>query len=1813
MAANPEQLRKMAEAAQQAAAKAAEAARAAQGSEAKNQQSSEASTKKEAPKGSPRRERHDLQTMQKKQESFVAKAVGNLPISDEVYHQVKDYATSQPPELQEANTIGRHLAKQVKEASKNPQEAVEIIMHIGSAYGSSGSEREYYAGLIRDIQAQHHMEADQLLEAARTLGRSTQLSESVVNRHSSAFINELAQDNHDLVKALAKGMAEKAMMEAAAVHEAKEKEKKRRQEEEDAAAEAEEQKPDAQLEESQVYVGVGEPEVIVEQTEVAGEPKAAEIPIEGVVFEGTGKPEAVDVHITDDLQEAGATSSVREKYHEATDLKDPEKVSEALGLVHEGLRPDVEELQAFDRVLEDAANKVIEKKESRDVALDLTQELQQEETNIAELGQKYAVVAEQAADDAQLEALQPYLAVSVLKKLDPSVAGHIDNLFKAARGSGEMNLNDYREAYKALNQLPKEAQRAVLDYYGELLKPQMHEPELINEYLNEVYKEKPNIDRLKELLARIDNQVPEGIPGRVLEALEHEANKKITGVYEPEMSFAPPTSGAKPEGGGGPKKYKSVTEAQEDLDAYTKGAHLFADDEARRRKLGDIAERIVGSKYDTDNPTPEIKKLIKDLKEQQGILEQTYQAQRQEELIRRGDVPVENFSEASRKYQDAYQEILKLLYEIDPKTGQLVVEVVEKIDPKTKKPILDPNTGKTRMVSRFKSKIMDPYAREYVEKALGSVSQFEFGNTISTLRQRQRFLEGHIKSRKKVPPVPKFKGNDEFLINNVIDRLQEMRDLFPMAVEPRFEARKKMLELGNEIVHIADTRKKETINGEDVDTTRVIGEKPGKIISTALHAATSDEIRQRIGYLQEIAADLQKNGEPEQAYLINEIIPRLQRQAELLRYAPRAGEAVDYHFRQVGLAVEDIAALNRLDNVDQILEDLQAGNLQDNFNTLWDTLLRAQNVVFSSADRTANLPFEQSYSALIEDPVNKQIVSTVQRFQVAISKILESDDFLAKKLQVTVELPTKNGLWKEEKVGLGKAFELLYQKMIADREMREYTHNVHYIIITRGSLEDIAKYASKLRVGTVEMALFGRNEKMVQEAARLYEMELQKQLGDENWSIKARLFAQLPEYMGNSEIDELIKAQLKHRFGEGVEDWQLNKAMAVGRGVLMGVTSSGLDWLAQADPPRGRLGYVGYVADSILGAYNYMRHHVFKWWGQVTVTYDEHGKEQLSAGHPWARLFFISMKDPDRLTSVIPLDKIYDALQHHPSRFFSKEWKKTVWGVLKKEMTWSQFNKRMDTIVEGWDPNHYVDKMFTHARDTRTNLRQTEDAIDTPFIQIANMFKIGGVIYRKGWRYNGAFLHHFTSSDGKTGEQLLGGGGILDWRKVDLDKTWEKIKQVGYGGLHWFVEQIETAGVDQIGKGKTLLKIAVEEPNGKKEYVHRLKVEVMKLIWTRNPIKFIRLDPTAPKTGEGKEAANSIRMKALAYLRQKYTNNIGLFSKADLSGVTKDVDRLERDAAIITTFLVEKNKWAINKLSPAEKNELKSMLGSLTPEDREFGFRKKGESLPHRLDEAMAYWRAVQRVVLMEKDDVSGKSWLDFFADQKLPWGMGTEDLNYREVKWVEMGESVVPRALGDAHSIAESTVKPLFNFGELLEEAAAHQSFEPLFKYLQQARVPINSVHGPGATDEFTYKMALLFARYFDKAWYGQLPLGLGTLFDFRQNLAPNDKYGISFSKQNQGTQAWAWDEQITRSFIDEIVKKGWLPRSRYTPSITHAHKYYAGRLMAELGARNFQVSGDIVRSSSPWFVFLAFVALSQVARQESEGSSGGGGGGHH
>lgn len=542
----------------------------------------------------------------------------------------------------------------------------------------------------------------------------------------------------------------------------------------------------------------------------------------------------------------------------------------------------------------------------------------------------------------------------------------------------------------------------------------------------------------------------------------------------------------------------------------------------------------------------------------------------------------------------------------------------------------------------------------------------------------------------------------------------------------------------------------------------------------------------------------------------------------------------------------------------------------------------------------------------------------------------------------------------------------------------------------------------------------------------------------------------------------------------------------------------------------------------------------------------------------------------------------------NPTRHFYNRW----WiRKASEEVPLLYTEVRKGGTMEGWDPSQLDANMKRYGHERLTNLRQYKNTV-RPFIHLSNVFQIGSLGSRDGWRD--------TSLATKIFEQLPRDPDTdwVDYKKLTLNDhlipTKEKLEKAGINFVFDWAKELE---------GKI--------PEHILEKAGLTKRQVLEALLKKDPLFFIDKDSTLwnPKNFRSEDNPgglgfrDTIRGKALLKLGKEWEGPVNTLVDPIGSNTESLVNKLRDDMGLDRFEEILMEATAV-------------MRGLREPEWNARVTQELAKSVrPAELKLAFGYYKAIQDVVLndttmvtyknqpatrdkgkksIEKLQETGKvskdlafeertdsmTFIEEFAMRDYPNGIGDTTMNWNDVRLAEAGQDVVARNFDDWNKIGEEVIGPALYFDNQLRQMNEKKDFTSLDEYFHKARAGVEYVNGKkDAFYEWSYLLNLMKLRYPQKAWWARLPVGIGTAAGF---LSPKltGKFAAFSQKLTESTLTWATDEQRTWMEIHRLVDMGML-----SPE-------YGEMLREEVGGRTKQMVFDVIRSYAPWVLGLAAVA---------------------
>ena len=464
-----------------------------------------------------------------------------------------------------------------------------------------------------------------------------------------------------------------------------------------------------------------------------------------------------------------------------------------------------------------------------------------------------------------------------------------------------------------------------------------------------------------------------------------------------------------------------------------------------------------------------------------------------------------------------------------------------------------------------------------------------------------------------------------------------------------------------------------------------------------------------------------------------------------------------------------------------------------------------------------------------------------------------------------------------------------------------------------------------------------------------------------------------------------------------------------------------------------------------------------------------------------------------------------------------------------------------------------------------------------PLIEVMSKnFGIRGVLSRGGWRILALTSHHLVGKEDDDGKQLPVFSSPINWEADVSDKEQKDIdaktglprkvaNQMLWENIDWekSFKNLEKAGTGVMFSYWIDKRIDAEAGHDGQKKAELTKKYYNEYLWktrNRNPLIFLRYDlAQSHKT--------SLRYRALGRV-DEYKDK-----RNDFNTIKSEIDEIERDLMMVTEEITRRHAWSDEGGEGSDKWSAWDVI--------KFGEKR---------EKAKKYWKALQVEIWEENADGTPKKEpgkavdeiRDNFFKEKY-FFFGSEDMDFRETAMREAGFDVMKRAFGDINTLSKGVEEFMSVPDKLIAAAEAH-NYKELIGSIDKICHAVESVHGVGEARRMAYYLTTMMTRYFDKSWWTQLPLGVGTVLNWITRSSLSEKVG--------GKRAWQWDEEKTAAFINDVRLTGYLETDKTKEFSIHM-------LRAETGARNVQAIYDILRTAIPLIILLM---MWQAAKEETK-----------
>lgn len=775
-------------------------------------------------------------------------------------------------------------------------------------------------------------------------------------------------------------------------------------------------------------------------------------------------------------------------------------------------------------------------------------------------------------------------------------------------------------------------------------------------------------------------------------------------------------------------------------------------------------------------------------------------------------------------------------------------------------------------------------------------------------------------------------------------------------------------------------------------------------------------------------------------------------------------------------------------------------------------VVRIFNSVFRNADQNTDQPFEQVFSPLRHQPVVEEISNLVAEIE---------DE--ARKRRIVVE----------GAADLASQLRELRSKLSTERLLRSYTHNVAFILQTRGTLETLAGFAERFVAADLDYAF--KDDPVVLMAAHLLEQKTNQELANNNWSIPQTFMQPIAE-QGGIQVDNEVMEMLRKYFKDEKQDWEIQRAYRIAKGISLGVTAVILDRLGEADPPpQGSFAANrGYFGESIMPTWNPMRHYFYRW------------------GLP-------------------------------------NEMRKVMYSFVRKHGS-----------LEGWNHNQLDEVEKEMKSMTGPQLVDYLNRMGgKPLHEMHNLYGVGGPLTRGGWRMDAATMHMLEVEGGRALELSFDigkwnkegkkfedvkyeppGAALKKFDGVNWEKSWKNFRRAGTGVMYYWAD---ARAKEMVKKQMHKDGVHIADHHAEEEYINEkakpIKQEYYEEIYQHirkiNPLKFAYFEKEDMyDSGKFKD---SIRGQAIVSVFGEKIESVLGKDRVTIAPVLGDVKRVEGNLLLV-------QERALGRVQ--EEFDAGNKDAQWGIEEADFDLIQN----PEEKSEAIKYWRALNNAIDTKIYSITpgpGKApekltAVQYFSRLEHKFFIGSEDLDFSQLQFKNAGQSLVGRVFKDAFGLSGGIGK-LMGFDGVLKAAAASRDYHKIIEAIHEIAHPLVGVHGPGKESEVVYDLAVMTARFFQKNWQARLPGGVGSLVG-----SLNIGGKSSVSKDMLGWRTWEWDEDVTRAYIEDLFLGNML---------TH-HDFE--KLKKELGARDIQYVADLMRSGVPALIMLVLITALQQALKE-------------
>ncbi len=487
-----------------------------------------------------------------------------------------------------------------------------------------------------------------------------------------------------------------------------------------------------------------------------------------------------------------------------------------------------------------------------------------------------------------------------------------------------------------------------------------------------------------------------------------------------------------------------------------------------------------------------------------------------------------------------------------------------------------------------------------------------------------------------------------------------------------------------------------------------------------------------------------------------------------------------------------------------------------------------------------------------------------------------------------------------------------------------------------------------------------------------------------------------------------------------------------------------------------------------------------------------------------------------------------------------------------------------------WDHS----KMFNNmAKYMDSFVKGRSDLPDDLFVdRLININKVGGLLFRKGWRMTYSLSGHMERNEDGTlsyletfkAMDLIGFEAINDFlkTKVDIPKFGKKgeeaetskitdlfkyiferyFKPFGEADYNSYMsglqKQAKAELVKDVANGLSLgddYNAAVEKKAAELFINNALAHEVA----LRFPSIFLRIDRSRFQK-EGVSRWQEIQQE-MGLSREKFDevmkdfNFVEMLLRREISAYAKESSHLFRNLRL-NSF--NKFEYEINE------NTIKRLLEGLNKQGEEKKF--SGD----QIDKVITLYKKMKGKYLnSEFLDSSG-----FKAIGKYPFTFGLEETDFTLMAIRGTGPRAIARTIADTGMI-ESVISPwIIEMPRILNKIAidGKHDFSEIIDFLRKAQKAITMVHGTGHDYEFVYNISSAVINYFKKDTAAKPLFGLFRL---------GKENSMAAKYAGRSTAVWEWDSRDIDRYCIALESFRLLPKNAYDLQKIEEGKYVGGQ----------------------------------------------------